>query len=347
MQSFARMKHAGLFAFGLTTCVLVPTALHVLSAGPAQVAKLVAPPTSEITLNGAQVALSSESAILGVGQKLHVTVTAKAAQHTKVRVALLAYEASGTGGGRIETPPRRIGRGEVTLDVKSGEAKQTFAFTLPGDAELNMNGPDSFTHYRVLAMSPEEADQFDRLRRRADRVADPMENPEKIEGFMDTYRSAGLYDDEEGTVVPHTVGRLDVMTPAKGQLVKLSVPDRAKVGDDIEVVVTVANKSKKPVTGLTVRLGTASMQGLPGEYLGLPDESVGIADDKQAIDIAPASATKATFHVKASQIGTLGLAAMTGCESEGCYDVPGLVDSVALDAIEIGAADHPPQVVDL
>ena len=338
------MKHAGLFAFGLTTCVLVPAAMHVLGAGPKQVARLVAPPTSEITLNGADVTIAADKKILGIGDKLHVTVTAKAEGRKKVRVALLAFESTGTGGGRVETPPIRIGRGEVTLDTVHGEAVQTFAFTLPGDREYTMESGSGFTHYRVLAMSPEEADRLERRKRKADRVENPMsgDNVEDLYSFTEAYNRAGIYDDD----APHTVGRLDVTSRAKGGAIAISVPDTAKVGDDIAVVVTLKNKGKHDAKHLAIKL-SAEANEIGGEWLGMTADTVAIADPERTVDVAKGETATLTFHVKAAAAGTLGLFASSYCGDEGCYEVAQAVDDSALDAIEIVPAEKPPQLVDL
>lgn len=342
------MKHAGLFAFGLTTCVLVPAALHVLGAGPEQVAKLVAPPTSEIVLNDAAVTITADKKILGIGDKLHVTVTAKAEGRKKVRVALLAFESTGTGGGRVETPPLRIGRGEVTLDTKNGTATQQFAFTLPGDREYDMEGGSGFTHYRVLAMSPEEADRFERRKRKADRVENPMggDNASDLYSFTEAYNSAGVYDDEEGTHVPHTVGRLDVTSRAKGGAIAISVPDTAKVGDDIEVVVKMKNRGKQDAKNLTIKLSAENGE-VGGEWLGMAADSIAITDAERKVDIAKGETATLKFHVKATAAGTLGLFASSYCSEDGCYEVARQVDDVALDAIDIAPAEKPTQLVDL
>src|SRR5258708_4502721 len=126
------MKHLGLFAFGLTTCVLVPTALHLLEAGPKQVAKLVAPGARTIAIGKAKVEIGVDRGFVDPGEKVHVTLTATAETHERVTVAVLVYESTGTGGGRVETPPDRVGRDEVTFDIVDGKASKQLAFTLPG-----------------------------------------------------------------------------------------------------------------------------------------------------------------------------------------------------------------------
>ena len=184
------MKHLGLFAFGVTTCVLVPTALSLLEAGPKQVAKLVAPGAKSITLGSAKVDIGVDRSFVDAGDKIHVTLTATSEKHEKVTVAVLVYESTGSGGGRVETPPDRIGRDEVTFDIATVTASKQLAFTLPGFRGQEMEGIAMFGHYTILVMPPADADKLEKLRRRADRVDNPMmDKSGKYEAFESVYRA--------------------------------------------------------------------------------------------------------------------------------------------------------------
>ena len=342
------MKHVGLFAFGLTTCVLVPTALHVLQAGPEQVAKLAAPGLGKVTLGKAEISIKADQAIVEPGKKVHVTLTASAEGHEKARVALLVYESQGSGGGRVESPPALVGREEVVLDTQTTPSK-TFAFTLSGQRGENMDGIAAFGHYTILAMAPADADRLEKLHRRADRVNDPMSDPSGRYGeFMTAFYQAGSQDTEEGSH-PVLSARIDVNTRPTNSVVSIVAPDHARVGDDIEVAVLVKNTSRTPVAELAVALAT-QVDGLVGnEYLGLgPDDASVLGAGEQTVAVGAHETARVIFHVRARGNGVLGLYARTRCDTEACYanNMARSLSDVALDAVDIAPSEHPPMVVE-
>ncbi len=347
------MKHLGLFAFGVTTCVLVPTALHLLEAGPKQVAKLVAPGAKSITLGTAKVDIGVDRSFVDPGDKVHVTLTATSAKHEKVTVAVLVYESTGSGGGRVETPPNRVGRDEVTLDIANGTAAKQLAFTLPGFRGQEMEGIAMFGHYTILVMPPAEADRLEKLRRRADRVENPMNDSSgKYEAFEIALRSVDREPLKEGEVDEDAdkklgklgqIARLDVNTRPQGSPISILAPEAAHAGDELAITVRVKNPSKTPVDKVEVVLESRPL-GIDNDYLGIDEQHVAIIDPTRTLSFAGRETKDVVFHVTATTHGTLGLFAHTTCTESNCYQVGSIAD-VALDAVDIAPADHPVVVV--
>src|SRR5262249_37565756 len=145
---------------------LVPAGLHLLQAGPDQIAKLVAPDINSVQLGDAKVDVVTDKSLVPAGGTVHVTVTATADKRTKVPLTVLVYEQAGTGPGRVERPPARVEASELTLDVKNGKATQTLAFKLRGRQIFEMGGPYVWGHYTVLVMPPKQAASLEHGRRR-------------------------------------------------------------------------------------------------------------------------------------------------------------------------------------
>ena len=353
------MKNLGLFAFGVTTCVLVPTALHLLQAGPKQVAKLVAPSARTLTIGNAKVDVAIDRAFVDAGDKVHVTLTATAPTHQKITLALLAYESTGTGGGRVETPPARIGRDEVTLDIVDGTATKQLAFTLPGARPVDMDGEEPFGHYAILVMPPKDADQLEALRRRASRTEDPMQDKGgHVARFEDAYRETDRDPDPDATPdapaeadakpafgTPGQMARLDINTRSKSAAISVEAPENARAGEDIAVTVRVKNESKKPLEEVTISL-SGKPYAIANTYLGIDEEHVSIVDGERKEAFAARETKTFVFHVTPTTSGVLGLYATASCTGENCYaNGGGMMREVALDAVEIAPAEHPPMVV--
>ncbi len=333
------MKRIGLFAFGLTTCVLVPTTLHMLVAGPNQVAKLYAPDQTSIDVNGAKVDISVDRGLVDVGGKVHVTLTATADKRTKVPLAVLVYEQAGMGEARTENPPTRVGRDEVTLDVADGKASKTFAFTLRGFRASGMSGTDAFGHYTVLVMSPKAADLLEAKRRHttsSDRDPDGF--------FMVWYGlNGGAVDPDSDVGKFGEIARVDVATRTDSESVKILGGDIAQAGD-IAVKVRVHNPTRRAFANVGVTLATQP-ERLRGTWLGIKPDDVVIDDNPDAtFALKPHETKDVVFHVHTSATGTLGLFASVNCAGEDCWngaESARQLDDSVLDAIDIVPATAP------
>jgi len=352
------MKNLGLFAFGVTTCVLVPTAVHWLQAGPKQVAKLVAPDVRTLTIGDAKVEVTVDRAFVDAGDKVRVTLKATSPKHQKITLALLAYESTGTGGGRVETPPDRIGRDEITLDVVDGVATKQVAFTLRGARGVDMEGEEPFGHYTILVMPPKDADHLEKLRRRAENGGDPMmDKGGHNQRFETAYAEAGR--DPEATPdaaqaeaeatkpfgTPGQMARLDINTRSTSKVLSIKAPDAAQAGDDIAVTVRVKNPSKKALDEVTISLA-GRPYSIAGDYRGIDEDHVAIIDGERKLAFAAGETKDLVFHVTPTTSGVLGLFATVNCTGEGCYEHGGgLMHDAVLDAVDVAPAEHPPMVV--
>jgi hypothetical protein len=329
------MKHVAVAAFGITACVLVPTSLHVLQAGPNQVAKLVAPDEQTVQVGDAKVDVGVDRSLVDAGDKVHVTLTATADKRVKVPLSVLVYESEGAPEERVENPPTRIGRDEVTLDVKDGKATRTLGFTLPG---VKISRLSEFRHYTVLVMAPKAADQLEAKRRHANT------NMADTSGFFEAYSEL---DADAGSDTPadaiRAVARLDVTTRAPSDHVSIIAGDTARVGD-LTVKVRVRNPTRRAFADVGVAL-TAMPSDLGGNWRGIAPDQVVIADNPDATFALAARETKdVVFHIHTTTPGTLGLSADVRCGGEDCWahdgkgDASRLDDSV-LDAIDILPAE--------
>lgn len=344
------MNKLGLLAFGVTTCVLVPTTLHLLQAGPQQVAKLTAVDNQTIEIDGAKIEVKVDKGIVDPGGKVHVTLTATADTRTRARVGVIVFESEGTGGGRVELPPDKVGRDEVVLDTKSeASATKTFAFTLSGNRGQEMDGHEMFGHYTILVMSPSAIDKLEGLRRKAEAAGDPMMNYTPVGNFETAYRLLGAKSEDdsvEALAKPGAVARLDINTRPGDSPVSILVADSMKVDDDLAVTVKVKNPTKVAIDQVKVSL--TATPSLSATYKGLPEDNVAISieDGADMISLAPHETKSVVFHVKANATGVLGLFASTECTGEHCYEngVPAISDG-ALDAVDVLPKDEQPQPV--
>jgi hypothetical protein len=325
------MKNIGLFAFGVTSCVLVPTTLHLLQAGPNQVAKLIAADEESVQVGDAKVDISVDHGLVDAGGKVRVTLTATADKRTKVPLAVLVYEQAGMGEGRTENPPVRVGRDEVTLDVVDGKATKTFAFTLPGGRPATMDGMGRFGHYTVLVMPPKAADELETKRRGA------TNSDNDPRGFFVAYRNS----DDTSTDAAGAIARLDVNTRSPSDHLAIVASDVARAGSDIAVKVHVRNPTRRAFRSVQVTLD-AEASDLSGQWKGIAKEQVEIDDNPGAtFAFAGHEAKDIVFHVHTGETGTLGLVASVQCDGDDCFSdmessasAEALNDSV-LDAIDI------------
>jgi len=329
------MRKVGLVAFTVTSLVLVPAAIHKLTAGSKQLARLVAPDARSLEIDGAKIDVAVDRAILDAGDQVKVKLHATSGKAHKVTVDVLVLESTGSDGGRVESPPNRIARERVTLDVKADGATKELAFRLPGTRGRGMEGIDTLGHYTILVMAPKAADQLERLRRRADKVDGMTDETGAYSAFMTAYYESPE-DDADG--VTEEVGklgataRLTVQTRAKSSPVALRVPETVRPNEAFSVIVRVSNPFKHAVAGVGVRLEIPTM--LHGDYLGLPAEQVDITGGEEiSVDLKARETKQVEFRVTAKTVGVLGLYARTDCSS--CdYQDWGLSDGV-IDAIDV------------
>jgi len=356
------MRNLGLVAFGVTTCVLVPTVRHGLDAGPRQVARLVAPGERSIVIGKTTVDIAVDRAFVDPGDKVHLTLTARSEARQRVTLDVLVLESSGTGGGRVELPPNRIARDSVTLDVAAGTATRQLAFTLRGNRGEMMEGVERFGHYTFLVMPPRDADRFEKLRRAAQRVADPMQDRGgKNTAFQDAYRSIAPDGDGDGDGAAADgtpegggstgfgtagqIARLEVNTRPMGSPLSILAPETGRTGEDLAIKVRVHNPSKRPLSQVSVELATSGY-GLANAYLGIDPDQTTVANPNQDVALNGHETKEVVFHVTARTTGTLGLFATVRCDAEDCYHyaaAQGLNDG-AIDAVDIVPADAPPVV---
>jgi hypothetical protein len=318
------MTKLAVVAFGVTTAVLVPTTMHVLEAGPNQIAKLVAPDQQSVQIGDARVDISVDHGLVAAGGTIHVTVTATADKREQVPLAMLVYESRGVPDERVELPPARVGREEVTLDVAHGKATRTVAFTLDDDRPRGMSH-DTYNHYTVLVMTPKAADLLDRKRRGASGIDPGGQDPNGFWALLEKASSPG----NDGNEKAGGIARLDVTTSLPNDHISIVAGDVGRTGEDLAVKVRVRNTTRTAIDNVNVSL-SAQSDGRLSDYQGLGSDQVAI-DSPPAITLAPHETKDVVFHVTAQEAGTLGLFASVECECA-------LRGSV-LDAVDIVPAD--------
>jgi len=352
------MQKIGLAAFCVTTCVLVPAALHTLTASSKQVAKLAAPDAQALILDGVRIDAAVDKAIVDPGDKVKVTLKATGAKTQKVTVDVLVLEATGTGGGRVESPPNKVALEQVSL-VANGPARE-MSFSLRGYRGAEMEGLSPFGRYTILVMRPRDAKKLDRLRRKGGsdemgynepfftmyetvgdsiKVDPPTQDQDGTEAsFADVIETAnedGSNEPELGT--PGTSARLDVVTRPKGSPVAIKSPETARVGEPFTVTVRVTNRSQTRIEKMRVELSKPEML-YSVHYKGLDEEHVQMSEPVE-IAMKPRETREIKFTVTASAAGIVGLYAHTWNDDN--YNL----NDVALDAVEILPKDSAPQIV--
>jgi hypothetical protein len=341
------MRNLGLAAFGVTTCVLVPTALHVLDAGPVQTAKLLAADAQTVQLGNAKVDISVDKGLVQGGGTFHVTLTATADRRARVPVEVLVYEQQGVDTSRVENPPVRIGRGETTLDVpRAGKASRTLAFTIPDSPTRAID--DGFGHYTILVMSPAAADALDAKRRRAHGI-DPGNNDPN--GFWAALDVATNPQQQDADHKAGTIARLDVYSHATSDHVKIVAGDVARANADIAVKVHVRNPTGRRFAEVEVGLDTQPATQLGSAWLGIGLDHVDVDHNPDAtFALGPHASKEVVFHLRTDQPGTLGLVASVRCTADDCFRddrvrATDALDDTVLDAIDVlPAGDAPGQV---
>ncbi len=341
------MRNHGLFAFAVTTAVLVPAAAHYLSAGHEEVLKFVAASAGSFELGGAKVEARLAHPLVDPGEALRIKLVATGAKGKRLEVGLLVYGSSGTEGSRVPSPPVGVAHKTVPITIDAdGNGTAEIAIPLVG-ASFNRYDGTAFSSYEVLVLAPKAADKLDRLRRNSALIGGEEGIPSynaSAEKFMGIY--AG-YHEKEGEdlklFADSAVVRLDAHTRAINPAIAVQTSANAEVGKAFTVAVVVKNRSKKPAKGLELDLETP---------VGIVDDAEGISalvmPDNQSFDLAAGETRTFSFRVMPDGVGVLGLYARVTCHGEECDENDPLTESGTFDATEIIKAkivDDTPSIV--
>ncbi len=344
------MRNPGLFAFVLTTGVLVPAAAHYLTAGHDQVVKFAAPSHAELELDGATIEARLAHPLVDPGEGLKIKLSASGAKGKQLAVGVLVYGSAGDEGARVPSPPVGVAYKTITIPITNGDGETEISIPLKG-AEGNRYYPQPFNSYEVLVMAPKAAAKLNRLHAGA-ALIDTGEIPDynaSAQKFMGLYQGWGrdeLKGDDAKLFGEGAIARLDAHTRAINKSITLDTPATTQVGLAFTVGVTVKNPSKKKATNLELSLETP-----PGVVDNAEDAqgiSALIMQESRTFDLAPGETKRFEFRVMPDEIGVLGLYAAVRCQGEDgeygddCKAVDGLTRMGTFDATEIVK----PEIVD-
>jgi len=328
------MRNLGLTAFVLTTCVLVPAAVHHLRAGHEQVVKFGAPDSQELSLGGATIEAKLDHALVDPGEAIHLKLVASGATGKRLDVGVLVYGSSGTEGDRVPSPPVAVAHETVSLPIDaSGNGTRELAFALRG-ATANRYSDTAFAHYTVLVMAPKAADKLALLHGRTHLVGGNEGIPyynKSGEHFMRLYAWGGDLEGEDAKLFGDgAIARLAAHTRSINRAIAIETPATTPVGQAFTVAVVVKNPSKKAATGLELTLDTPA-----GVLEG--DKGIGavVMPDSATFDLAPGETRRFAFRVLPDEAGVLGLYARVACQASECQAADALVGSGTFDATEI------------
>jgi hypothetical protein len=328
------MRNLGLTAFVLTTCVLVPAAVHHLRAGHDQVVKFGAPDAQELSLGGAKIEAKLDHALVDPGEAIHLGLVASGATGKRLQVGVLVYGSSGTEGDRVPSPPVAVAHETVSLAIDtSGNGTQELAIALRGGA-VSRYSDTAFSHYTILVMAPKAADKLALLHRRAQLVGGDEGIPSynrSGERFMQLYAWGGELEGEDAKLFAEgAVARLAAHTRSINPAIAIETPATTPAGQAFTVAVVVKNPSKQAATGLELSLDTPA---------GVLEESEGISalvmPDSATFDLAAGETRRFEFRVMPDEAGVLGLHARVACQGDECEAVDALTSSGTFDATEI------------
>lgn len=340
-----RPIRAGLIGFAVTTCVLIPAGLHRLTAGSDQLAKLFAPDTDHFELAGTQIAVALDRSVLDPGDELQIALTADGKANTKLAVSVLVLGANGTEGGRVVEPPHQVGSRTITLATDAaGHAALTTSFRLRGAWATHWN---PLGQYTVLVGAPTAIAKLEQWGAKSQHVFSPGDEIGQLNrpgekfmtAFYQTDREPGDPEEDASPYSSLHMARLTAFTRPKSASIAVYTPDTAVVRSPFEVVVEVANPSRRAMSGLTVTL--AQHAGIAVE-----EHSIVIAPASQQIDLQPGEARRVVFRATGTIEGVVGLYANARCTSDSggsnpsCRDVEEL-ELGAFDATEITPTNDP------
>lgn len=338
------MRNVGLIAFTLTTCVLVPAAIHRLSAGKEQIAKLAAPSESALELRGAKIKVALDKYMLDPGETLKVKIAATEAKGKTLEVGVLVLGSNGTEGDRVETPPNGVAFRILKLPIKDGIATGEMSVDLKG--ANNQSSWRPFGHYEVLVGAPNAIERLESLRRRSDIIGDPSEGIPELNRaggkFMGLYRGWSDNEKEKALYSEGSLARLDAHTRPKSSAITIAMPTTTPVDHAFMVSVTVKNTGKRAMNGVDITL--SEHKGFDLDYGAANNEDVEIKTDKINIDLKGHETKTVQFEVKPEHAGVIGLYAQATCDSsygneKACKDIQALALG-AFDAIEVTPVDE-------
>jgi hypothetical protein len=340
------MRNAGLIAFSVTTCVLVPAAIHQLSAGKEQIAKLGAPSEDSFELKGAKIKASLDRFMLDPGDPLTVKLEATEVKGKKLEVGVLVLGSNGTEGDRVQTPPNGIAFRIVKLEAKDGVATAQTTIALEGATTRTWR---PFGHYEVLVGEPNAIEKLEHLRRGSGLIEDSEDEIPELNHagskFMGLYRGWSIEEgDKTSPYVAGKLARLEAHTRPLSNAIVLTVPDTTSVDHAFMVSVTVANPGRRTMKNLEVNL--TEQLGYDIDVEPPPAKISRIEPEKIAIDLGPHETKTVQFRVTPGVAGVVGLYAQAACvtdyddeHSKACKDVQAF-QLGAFDATEIKPVDE-------
>jgi len=354
------MRNLGLLAFIVTTCVLVPAAVHQLRAGHEQVVKFGSPDHGELELGTAKIVATIDHALVDPNEAIHVTLTASGAKGKRLEVGVLAYGSAGDEGGRVPSPPVRVSRETVTIPIdREGNGTRQLAIKLRG--AVPMWGGSLAAHYTILVLAPKAAAKLDRLRRGAALIGGGKDDPipsynRSAERFMQLYAWNSDREGEDATLFAEgAVARLSAHTRSINPAITIETPDRTTAGEAFTVAVVVKNPTRRKLTDLELSLETPT--GVTDDVYGSDQEAEtdGKVNPSQGVEglvmpdtatfaLAPGETRRLEFRVMPDHAGLLGLYAHVTYRGDDSRTADKLTASGTFDATEIVAA--PPVVAE-
>lgn len=354
------MRHIGILAFSVTTCVLVPVAIHDVVAGKEQIAKLAAPNSATAKIGKAEVAVKLDRYMLDPGEKLGVHVEASNVPGKTLEVGLLVIGSNGTEGDRVQSPGVGVAFRTLKLAAKDGVASTDLAIPLQGAQPSRYGEGGGFGHYTVLVGPVEALSKLERWRRNASYVGDTSQEIPSLNrsgsNFMSMWWDLRMENDENAADATEeraraytrgSIARVEAHTRPKSDAIALTVPDTATVGQPFTVSIHIENKSRRAMKGLEVHL--VQSDGMDPIYDEGADSKIAISPELAKIDVPARSGQDVTFTVTPKRPGVVGLVTTARCpytdEKPVCKDVEAM-QLGAFDATEIlGAKTETPPVV--
>jgi hypothetical protein len=332
------MRYLGIAAFGATVCIVTP--LITPSAGPVERAKLFAPDSTDLTVDGTPIRVTLDKPFVDSGDKVHLTMTAD----KEVQVGIVVIGSSGNEGDRVPDPPRPVAHETVTLvPDKSGHATKTVAITLHN---AKTSGYQPYGSYKLYVMSREGGERLEKLVDRAGpsiptgEIPDMDTDTEKLFGVL---ANLGKYDEgdhsKDATLFGNgQVAMLEAFTRPYQTEVAIKAPDKVKRNAPFTVSVTIENPHGHALKDVTVSLDTMAIGN--EKYLGIQaGPTIGKPVSFETLRAHEKKTVQIT--VTSPEIGILGLRAKAQCDDY-CDRDDDRLRRGTFEAVEIVEADHTP-----
>jgi hypothetical protein len=330
--------HPGLFACGVTVALLVPAALVHLEAGPAQRARLFAPATRTVRIDGVDVKIALDRHVADRGDTVQLRLTAA----HPVEAGIVVFGSTGSEAARNPSPPHGVAYQNVKLVPDGRGAAASVPITLKGAQHA---GLDPFEHYAIFVTSKPAAARLRALRESARATGGGEEL-----GDEGTWRLSQINSHVRGTTQPFddpqdarlfvTGGAavIDAHTRSAVKGLAVTLPERAVAGSPFEVVVDVTNATKRHQKDVTVELLWPPMDDayeLHG-YQGLKVDALDVKVGEQQIELAPGETRRVSFEITAAHAGLLGIGARAWSPDQEFYD---LLHEGTFDAIDVAPSE--------